>query len=145
MENSLTVSVAICNPDIQLLRGMLESLICFTPEMTQLIVVDNNSQNGFAIKTILDECGFPVEYIRNESNVGFGKAHNMAVKLATGKYFAVLNDDIEFYETWADKMITKLQDDKVAQVGMKTDACTMLNTVGEGIPGNGDNPDYCEG
>lgn len=146
MENSLTVSVAVCNPDIQLLRGMLNSLILYTPEMKQLIMIDNHSQNEFAIKQIISECGFPVEYIRNESNLGFGKAHNLAVKKATGKYFAVLNDDIEFYEIWADKMIAKLQeDDKVAQVGMRTDACCMLSMTGEGGPGNSDNPDYCEG
>src|SRR5438874_1216424 len=57
----------------------------------EVIVVDNASGDG---SPDLVEKRFPwVRLIRNARNVGFGAAHNQALRLARGRYWLVLNSD----------------------------------------------------
>ena len=94
----LTVSTICWNPELAILARFLKSLKEFTPELTELIVVDNaNDPNKY--KSLLDHY-FKDKYklIVNKTNVGYGQAHNQALEVATQPYFAVMNDDIEFYE-----------------------------------------------
>jgi GT2 family glycosyltransferase len=56
-----------------------------------VIVVDNASADGSAE---LVERDFPwVRLVRNQRNVGFGAAHNAALRLARGRYWLLLNSD----------------------------------------------------
>lgn len=167
----LTVSIAIHNPDEQLFLRMLESLKKYTPELLQLIIIDNASEKDYeeVIRDILKKDSpdekrdtstslgmtvkglgitkeVKVDFLKMEKNIGFGRAHNLALKIATGKYFAVLNDDIEFYENWSTSMIKILQDNPdVAQVGPKKDVCNSLTEHGQGYWTDIDEPEYCEG
>ena len=43
--------------------------------------------------------------IKNDKNVGFGVAHNIAIKLGKGKYHLVLNPDIIFTENSIEKLL----------------------------------------
>jgi len=57
----------------------------------QVIVVDNASDDG---SVELVEHEFPrVRVLRNRTNVGFGAAHNQALRQADARYFLVLNSD----------------------------------------------------
>jgi GT2 family glycosyltransferase len=57
----------------------------------EVTVVDNASADGSAE---LVEQQFPwVSLIRNQHNVGFGAAHNQALRTARGRYWLVLNSD----------------------------------------------------
>lgn len=57
----------------------------------QIIVVDNNSSDN-SIDYLLNL--FPsVQFIHNKENVGFAKACNQGLRLATGKYILFLNPD----------------------------------------------------
>lgn len=57
----------------------------------QLLVVDNNSQDG-TVEYLRER--FPqAEIIANDFNAGFGKANNMALAKATGRYVLFLNPD----------------------------------------------------
>lgn len=57
----------------------------------EVFVVDNTSSDG---STDIVKQKFPlVILIENKDNVGFAKANNQAVKLATGKYILYLNPD----------------------------------------------------
>jgi N-acetylglucosaminyl-diphospho-decaprenol L-rhamnosyltransferase len=57
----------------------------------QVIVVDNASDDGSAE---LVEHEFPwMRVLRNETNVGFGAAHNQALRQADARHFLVLNSD----------------------------------------------------
>lgn len=57
----------------------------------QIIVVDNGSSDGTP-EMLADE--FPdVQLIASAENLGFGRAHNLAVPAAHGRYLALLNPD----------------------------------------------------
>jgi GT2 family glycosyltransferase len=57
----------------------------------EVTVIDNASEDGSAE---LVTTQFPwVRLIRNQRNVGFGAAHNQAMRAATGRHLLVLNSD----------------------------------------------------
>src|SRR5215211_924229 len=57
----------------------------------EVLVVDNDSSDG-SPEMVTEE--FPeVRLIRNEDNVGFGRANNQAMRLARGDWFLLLNSD----------------------------------------------------
>ncbi len=148
---SLTVSVAICNPQIDIFKRFLTSLAQFTPELSQLIIYHNNldGRDESEIMTLAGQIipqavNLKIIHGSKGANIGFGAAHNFNLKIASGEYFAVLNDDIEFFETWSTQMIALLQSDsKIAQVGMKENTCSTWSTDGQGLPSE-DEPEYVE-
>ena len=57
----------------------------------EIIIYDNNSLDG---STDLIETNYPlVNLIKGDSNLGFAKANNHAIKLANGEYILLLNSD----------------------------------------------------
>ena len=57
----------------------------------EIIVVDNNSADGSCSMIISN---FPeIKLIRNSSNLGFAKANNQAIKIASGEFILLLNPD----------------------------------------------------
>lgn len=55
-------------------------------------VVDNNSEDGSAAMVAAE---FPeVHLIANQENLGFAKANNQAIKLASGRFILLLNPDM---------------------------------------------------
>lgn len=57
----------------------------------KLYVIDNASDDGTA--DFLDKCS-AATVIKNESNVGFGAAHNRVLGMPLGKYHFIINPDI---------------------------------------------------
>ncbi len=89
----LKVSVVIVNYNVRdLLRQSLRSIersLAGIP--SEVIVVDNNSVDG-SVGMLAKE--FPnITVIANRANIGFSAANNQAMRLATGKYFFILNPD----------------------------------------------------
>lgn len=60
-------------------------------ENCEIIVVDNNSQDGS--KELIKNDFQMVNYIESKTNLGFGKACNLGAKNANGKYLMMLNPD----------------------------------------------------
>lgn len=61
------------------------------PGRIEIIIVDNHSFDG-STKAISKK--YPhVVVVKNQKNVGFGKAVNQASKIASGEYFLILNPD----------------------------------------------------
>ena len=83
-------------------------------EERKLYVVDNSSND--ALRTVAEEAG--AEYHFTGKNVGFGTAHNIAIRKAlhSSKYHLVLNPDVDF----DDDVIPTLQQfmDENPQVGL---------------------------
>lgn len=55
----------------------------------EVIVVDNASHDGSADAA----SQFPVTLIRNDENVGYGRANNAGLRIAQGRYLMILNPD----------------------------------------------------
>ena len=155
---SLTISVVICNPDPELFKKFLISLVKFTPEMTQLLIYHNNLAGqdegelmSFVSEIIPETVNLKIIHGPAGQNIGFGAAHNYNIKSATEEYFAILNDDIEFFEVWSTPMIKILSNTEalsfnpsdIAQVGMKRDTCSTWDRDGQGMPTDGE-PEYIE-
>jgi GT2 family glycosyltransferase len=58
----------------------------------EIIVVDNNSIDGSALE-LIKKFGNKIKLISNHKNIGFGRANNIAIKIAKGKYIFLLNSD----------------------------------------------------
>lgn len=73
----------------------------------EIIVVDNASQDDtFKIPELYPH----VKYIRNEQNLGFGKANNIGYEQATSDYVCFINNDIrvkENHENWTDALLKR--------------------------------------
>lgn len=86
-----SVSVIIVNYNVKhYIEQCLNSLLRSVPD-AQIIVVDNNSKDGSA--DYLRERFPMVNLIANSENVGFGRANNMALQYAEGRYVLFLNPD----------------------------------------------------
>lgn len=72
-------------------------------------VVDNASQDGSADMVRAE---FPqVRLIANANNVGFGTANNQAMRRATGRYFLLLNGDVELNAPAVTALLAALEGD----------------------------------
>lgn len=78
----------------------------------KIYLVDNNSSD----KTYLLKNEPDIIYIKNENNLPFSIAVNIGLKMTTGKYIGVLNNDIKIYEDCFEKLIFHLTD-KVKLIG----------------------------
>lgn len=70
----------------------IDSVYKYTTKLNfEIIVVDNNSTDN-SVYEIKDK--FPnVTIVKNDKNIGFGRANNIGMQIAKGKYFFLLNTD----------------------------------------------------
>jgi len=89
----IDVSIIIVNYNtINLTKQCLDSIFEHTKDITlQIIVVDNNSTDD-SVK-ILGNLYSNIEIISNDVNIGYGRATNIGIKNAIGKYIFFLNSD----------------------------------------------------
>ncbi len=90
------------------LRRCLESLKQPLYEgRVKVTVVDNASADG-SVQMVQAE--FPwVELIASETNLGFGRANNLALKQADGEFALLLNSDIVAYEGAIEAMLAQMR------------------------------------
>lgn len=88
MDLSVVIVTYRCLPFTRL---CLQSLLWEKHPQLEVIVIDNNSQDG-SPAIITKE--FPsVKIVENKTNIGFGAACNQGMALASGRYFLMLNPD----------------------------------------------------
>jgi hypothetical protein len=104
------------------LRENLQALLLSKLDFSfELYVVDNNSNDG-SVEMVKNE--FPtVKLIVNSENLGFAKANNQAIKLATGNYILLLNPDMKVYPDTLAKMIQFAKNNPQATVS----GCKLIN------------------
>lgn len=94
----LTISIVTFNPDFTELEKTLSSLRTalsgFTHDSFRIIIVDNSASNAVGCFLRQNFPDLPVQLIHGQGNVGFGRAHNMALA-QTGEFHLILNPDIE--------------------------------------------------
>ena len=116
----MDLSVIIVNWNTREL--VLECLRAIYPSIDaiehEVIVVDNGSEDG-SIEAIRES--FPrVRVIANERNVGFARANNQAFEVATGKFFLLLNSDVEVDSTAIPGSLSFLEENtRVAAAGVQ--------------------------
>ena len=90
----------------------------------ETIVVDNNSSDG-SVETL--EPMFPdVEFIALDENAGFGKANNLGIEKAKGKYILILNPDTLLEEETLQKTFSFMENNPDTGIT----GCKVLNQDG---------------
>jgi GT2 family glycosyltransferase len=101
----MQLSIVIVNYNV---KYFLEQCLVSVKQATaniaaEIFVVDNASVDG---SVELVKTTFPfVKLIANEKNVGFSKANNQAIEMATGKYILLLNPDTVVAEDTFEKCL----------------------------------------
>ncbi len=99
------LTIVIVNYNVRFfLEQCLHSVAKATkPGMAEVFVVDNNSLDG---SCSMVEQKFPyVKLIQNKDNLGFSKANNQAIRLASGEYILLLNPDTVVEEDTFEKVL----------------------------------------
>ena len=104
----ITLSI-ISHGDAEKVLHLLTSMQKQEPDTKrfQLILTDNLKNN---VPNVDPSPWASLHILRNDRQLGFAENHNNAFKLATGKYFSILNPDLIFEEPFFDRLITRLQE-----------------------------------
>lgn len=119
------ISVIIVNYNVkELLENCINSVFAAAKNLSiEIIVVDNNSFDGSTEFIKQKFCGKKnVKIIESYINLGFGKANNLGVKNASGKYLLILNPDTILQENTLEKTIRFYESDE--QTGIVT--CKLI-------------------
>jgi asparagine synthase (glutamine-hydrolysing) len=74
----------------------------------EVIVVDNDSSDG-SPEMVAER--FPrMRLLRNEENVGFGRANNQAMRVARGRWHLLLNSDTELLDDSVEQLVQRARD-----------------------------------
>lgn len=90
----MDVSVIIVNYNtLELTKNTINSVIEKTRDLNyEIILIDNASEDG-SIKFFEKEYKNKIIFIKNNENLGFGRANNKGIGIARGKYVFLLNSD----------------------------------------------------
>lgn len=122
----MDLSIIIVNYNVkEFLENSLQSILKATSRISyEIIVVDNASDDG-SIELIKSK--FPeVKLIENKENIGFSRANNIALNIARGKYFLLLNPDTIVEEDTFETMLKFFDENK--DVGLA--GCKIINPDG---------------
>ncbi|MBP2283631.1 GT2 family glycosyltransferase [Flavobacterium sp. CG_23.5] len=131
------LSVVIVNFNgLRYLKGCFDSLVQNLDGIAyEIIVIDNNSHD--------ESCSFikknypEIVVIESKINLGFGKANNEAVKIASGKYLLLLNNDTIILERLMPVLDFLKTDQTIGAIGIK-----MLDGKRNYLPSAGNFPNY---
>jgi GT2 family glycosyltransferase len=93
------------------LQKFLPSVIAHSTG-ARIIVADNASTDNSV--DFLKNAYPSIEIIINESNGGFAKGYNDALKFVDSKYYLLLNSDIEVTENWLSPLVDAMKDPHLA-------------------------------
>ncbi len=102
----LSLSIVLYNHSYQIISGLIENVLQI-PAPIKLFIIDNSETDKIS-NHIQDS---RIEYIFNNKNLGYGKAHNKALSIVVNEfdYHLVLNPDIEFESGSIMKMLEYLE------------------------------------
>lgn len=87
----------------------------------ELIVVDNGSSDGTPeyLRGLAQR--YPlVKIVLNETNRGFAAANNQGIRMATGRFIVLLNNDTVVTHGWLGRLLRHLDDPRIGLVGPVT-------------------------
>lgn len=91
---SINVSVIMVNYNtLKLTKEAIDSVIQKTENLSyEIILIDNASSDG-SVEFFEKEYKDKIIFIKNNKNIGFGRANNKGINIARGKYVFLLNTD----------------------------------------------------
>ncbi|MGL5902335.1 MAG: glycosyltransferase, partial [Cetobacterium sp.] len=91
----MQVSIIIVNYNtLELSKNSIESIFEKIQNIEyEIILVDNDSQDGSKEYFSKEYYKSRIKLIQSEKNLGFGKANNLGINIAKGKYVFLLNSD----------------------------------------------------
>jgi GT2 family glycosyltransferase len=112
-DHKVSVIVVTYN-NLHLTRVCLDSLLTYSQyENMEIIIIDNASSDGsqaFLSQWVTNRKN--CKLILNEKNLGFAAANNQGLKIATGDYLALLNNDTHVTPGWIRTLLRHLELDK---------------------------------
>lgn len=120
------VTIVIVNYNSkELLRPLVDSINRSSSRYSfEIIIVDNHSSDG-SKELILNEIP-DVIFIENSRNIGYAAAVNRGIRCGTGKYFFILNPDVQLCKGTLDKMVNYMENhNDVGALG-----CKIINPDG---------------
>lgn len=125
----MDVSIIIVNYNtLQLTKDCLNSIFDKTKGLSvEVVLVDNNSNDGSAELFAQDK---RITFIESGENLGFGKANNLGLKYAKGKYIFFLNSDTLLVNNAVKKFFdfAESRKDKIGAIG-----CLLSDQNGKNI------------
>jgi GT2 family glycosyltransferase len=110
-QNIPSVAVVILNWNGKnFLQKFLPSVTSSTYSNVQIIVADNASTDDSIV--FLQQQYPNIKIIENQTNEGFAKGYNIALKKVTADYFVLLNSDVEVTPNWIEPIINLMEADK---------------------------------
>ncbi len=125
VKDPVDISIVVVSYNTQaLLRSCIQTIYDYRDDLeVQVLVVDNASSDGSADMIAAE---FPeAVLIRNTVNVGFGRANNQALRIATGEHILLLNSDTELSPHALKECIGYLKQNP--KIGMLTCKLVMAN------------------
>lgn len=117
------------------LKNCMDSIIRFPPDLGEneyeVIIVDNNSSDGsasFIEKNYLKHSF--VRLIKNDKNMGFSHANNLAIKNSNSRYYFLLNSDTEVYENSIGGLIDFFETSAKKQINIGVAGPKIINSDG---------------
>jgi len=105
-----TVTVIVLNHNgMTFLKDCFDSLLDSTYPDTELIMVDNGSDDGSV--PFVEENYPTVTVIHSGGNIGYSAANNLGVRHARGEYVVLLNNDVEVVPGWLQPLVAELESD----------------------------------
>lgn len=122
-KNMLTSIIILTCNNLEYNKRCINSIRKYTKRGTfELIVVDNNSQDGTLVWLEKQQ---DVRIISNNINLGFPKGCNQGIKAASGDFVMLLNNDTVVTKNWLDNLITAISSSNdIAAVGADTNYCS---------------------
>jgi len=128
--SSIDISIVIVNYNVkEFVANLLDSLYKARNNLNiEIFVVDNASSDG-SVPYLRRR--FPdVIYLKNDYNLGFGKANNQAIRKAKGKYTLLINPDTLVRQDTLSVMYSHMEDNP--ETGAS--GCKILNPDGTFAP-----------
>lgn len=122
----IDLSICIVNWNSRdVLQHCLKSIYDFSDDIViEIIVVDNNSSDNSC--QMIENNYSKVVLIKNDKNIGFGKANNIALTKCRGEYILILNPDIIIRQNSLKEMMDFLySNSSIGCIG-----CKLLNLDG---------------
>ena len=122
----MDLSIIIVNYNVkEFLQNLLLSIEKASVNISKEIIIVDNASNDGSVE-FLKEKFSGVKLIENTKNVGFGKANNQALEIATGKFILLINPDAVVSEDTFEKMISFFEENPEAGLA----GCKILNPDG---------------